>query len=179
MAQEALRNAPCLYKVWTYILEYKVQGPFFFCFVFLVSATLYSCGTHTRTGQRSCGWSPGRWWSWFGQRTNMPTASWGRRVSSPSSASTRAGEEKKTNCLALQEGHKHRSIPALPALLFLWKTSFISVREQFPMDYYALPSLYISLSVSQFIGLCTFLPNFLDRHPKEKYWRKNSIALLE
>lgn len=178
MAQEALRNAPCLYKVWTHILEYKVQGPFFF--LFFLSPQVFIPAVRTLgLGVRSCGWSPGRWWSWFGQCTNMPTASWGRRVSSPPSASTRAGEEKKTNCLALQEGHKHQSIPARPALLFLWKTSFISVREQFPIDYYALPSLYISLSVSQFIGLCTFLPNFLDRHPKEKYWRKNSIALLE
>lgn len=57
----------------------------------------------------------------------MLTASWGWRIASPPSASTRPGEEKKTNFLALQEGHKQRSIPALPALLFLWKTSFICV----------------------------------------------------
>lgn len=57
----------------------------------------------------------------------MLTARWGWSVSSPPSTSTRPGEEKKTNCLAFQEGHKHQSIPALPALLFLWKTSFICV----------------------------------------------------
>lgn len=47
MAQEALRNAPCLYKVWTYILEYKVQGPVFFLFVFCLRNSLFLRYAHS------------------------------------------------------------------------------------------------------------------------------------
>lgn len=110
-AQEALRNAPCLYKVWTYILYYKVQGPF--SLIFFLSPQLFIPAVRTLgLGMRSCGWSPGCSRPVSGGAPNMLSASWGRRASSPPSASTRAGEEKKTNCLALQEGHKHQSIPA-------------------------------------------------------------------
>lgn len=48
MAQEALRNAPCLYKVWTYILKYKVQGPFcFFCFFCCLRNSLFLRYAHS------------------------------------------------------------------------------------------------------------------------------------
>lgn len=141
---EALRNAPCLYKVWTYILLYKIQGPFFLLCNSIPAVRTLGLGRGCAVGLEVA-------WSWLEQYTNMWTASWGRSIFSLPSASTRPREEKKTNCLALQEGHKHQSIPAL---LFLWKTSFICVGTV-PHSTMHLQA-YISLSISKFISLCTF-----------------------
>lgn len=137
-----------------------------------ISATLSSA-------VRTLGWGEGHVvvlmvaWSWFGQCTNLLTASWGSESPFSSTLSIHESKEswgkKKTNPLVLPVGHKHLSIPAISTCsLTLWKTSFISVREQLPKDNYALPSLYVSLSQSQFFSLCAFLPYLLDGHPKEK-----------
>lgn len=82
----------------------------------------------------------------------------------PSLTSIRAGRGEKNPTKPV--GHQHLSIPALPALPALWKTSFISVQEWLLINNYALPSLYVSLSLSV-SPLQPFLPHFLDGLPKE------------
>lgn len=67
----------------------------------------------------------------------------------------------KTSPLALPVGHKHLFYPRFPTL---GKTSFISVQERLLIDNYALPNLYISLSLfltpflSHLFSPCAFLP---------------------
>lgn len=84
-----------------------------------ISATLSSA-------VRTLGWDEGHVvglmvaWSWFGQCTNLLTASWGSESPFYSILSIHESKEswgkKKTNPLVLPVGHKHLSIPALPAL---------------------------------------------------------------
>lgn len=73
-----------------------------------------------------------------------------RAPSPPPLATTRAGrageKENKPSSFASRTQTPFYSRSA--CFLTLWKTSFISVWERLPIDNYALPSLYISLSLS-------------------------------
>ena len=128
-------------------------------------------------------------WSWFGQSTNLLIASWGSESPSSSTASiheSRVSWKKKKDNKPSRSASRTQTpfYPSSACFLTLWKTSFISVREQLPIDNYALPSLYISLSLSLSFCLASsacvpFWPYLLDGHPKEKNWRNIPIALLD
>lgn len=165
-AQEALRNAPFLYKVWTYYSDAKSRDRF-------ISATLSSAA---RTLGRAEGHVVGLRvaWSWFGQSTNLLIASWGSESPSSSTANI---HESRVSWKKKKENKPSRSAsrtqtpfyPSSACFLTLWKTSFISVREWLPIDNYALPNLYISLSLSVWLlqPVCLFYRTF-SMDPKKK-----------
>lgn len=166
MAQDALTNAPCLYKVWTYVFWCKVQGP-----IYLRNS--FFCGTHTQMGQRAFCWLHGS--LKLVRAVHQPVDCQLRireppfppPLASKRARRARGGERKKTNPLALPVGHKHLSTPALTALSLSERPHSFLCRNSFPAENYALPSLYV-FSLSQFFSRCAFLPYLLDGHPKEK-----------
>lgn len=167
MAQDAQRNAPCLYKVWTYVFWCKVRGPIYL-------RNPFFCGTHTQMGQRAFCWLHG---SLKLVRAVHQPVDCQLRIREPpfppplaSKRARRASgkKRKKTNPLALPVGYKHLSTPALTALSLSERPHSFLCRNCFPAENYALPSLYVSLSLSQFFSRCAFLPYFLDDIPKKK-----------
>lgn len=115
-----------------------------------ISATLFSAA---RTLGRGEGHVVGLRvaWSWFGQSTNLLTASRGSESPFSSTLSilkSRESWKKKENKPSIFASRTQTPFyPSSACFLALWKTSFISVRERLPIDNYALPSLYISLSL--------------------------------
>ena len=91
-------------------------------------------------------------WSWFGQSTDRLTASWGSESPFSSALSIHESRQswgkKENKPSRFASSTQTPFYPSSACFLALWKTSFISVRERLPIDNYALPSLYISLSLS-------------------------------
>lgn len=152
MPQETLRNAPCLYKVWTYILLYKIQGPFY------ASATLYFCITHTRTGQILCGWS------WGGLKLvrvvhqHVACQLWVEYLFSTLSIHMPWGRKRKQT-VWLHKKDTNTSLSLLCLLSHFLKRPHSSVWKDLPKDYYALPSLHFPpcISVHLYVHLSTFI----------------------
>lgn len=155
-AQEALRNAPFCIKYELLYSHAKSRDRF-------IAATLSFWACSLRLGEGHMV-SLRVTWSRFGKKTNQLNAIWGSE--SPFSTTIlniyKSRERwKKTNKACRSPTPFYP--PALPAL---WKTSFISVQEWRLINNYALPSLYVSLSLSV-SPLQPFLPHFLDGLPKE------------
>lgn len=146
-AQEALRNAPffCI-KYELMYSDAKSRDRF-------ISATVSSAARTLGRGEGHVV-SLRVAWSWFGQSTNLLTAGWGSESPFSSTLSIHEsreswGKEKKENRPSSSASRTQTPFyPSSACFLALWKTSFISVRERLPIDNYALPSLYISLSLS-------------------------------
>lgn len=104
-------------------------------------------------------------WSWFGQSTNLLTASWGSESPFSSTLSileSRESWKKKENKPSIFASRTQTPFyPSSACFLALWKTSFISVRERLPIDNYALPNLYISLSLSFYLTFSACVPFYL------------------
>lgn len=167
MAQDAQRNAPCLYKVWTYVFWCKVRGP-----IYLRNS--FFCGTHTQMGQRAFCWLHG---SLKLVRAVHQPVDCQLRIREPPFppplASKRArrasGKKKKENKPSSFTSRIQTPFyPSFNCSLTLWKTSFISVQELLPRRELCTSKplrLPLSISILQPVCLSTLLFGW---HPKEK-----------
>lgn len=181
MAKDALRNAPCLYKVWTYVFWCKVQGP-----IYLRNS--FFCGTHTQMGQRAFGWFHG---SLKLVRAVHQHVDCQLRIREPPfpppltfkrARSAKGGKKKENKPSSFTSRTQTPSSQVLTALSLSERPHSFLCRNSFPAENYALPSLYVFLSLSQFFSRCAFLPYLLDGHPKEKKTKTDeiiSVAFLE
>lgn len=128
-----------------------------FFFFFFLSATLYACGTHTRTGQRLCGWSPGRMQL---VRAALQHVDCQVRVeyllSALSIHETRGRKENKLSSFT-----RRTQTPAYPCST----CSLLSLKDLIhlcgsssPRTTMHFQACTFPFSVSQSISLCTFLP---------------------
>jgi len=176
-AQEALRNAPFCIKYELDVFRRKKSRDRF------ISVNSFFCGhAHTHTDGAN-GWARSVvslrvTWSWLGEHSNQPTnrltASWGSENGSCHQPATtllpdpaihrEKGKLRETNNLALlllclsRETQQLSVVPSSPHSVWLsGRPRSIAVREQLPIDDYALASLYISLSLSSSDSVPLFL----------------------
>lgn len=124
-----------------------------------------------RWGNGHYAWPHGSWKQFWGNPPicQLPAEDWSTPYPLPhESKESQAKKRKQAGQLPPLE-HKHLSVLALPALDLFWKTLFISVLDQLPIDNYALPSFYTSLYTTWFFSLCAF---WMDIPKKKKQLMK-------